>query len=126
MSSSKICWLFSPLLIFGLAVPLWLNGVSPFKVVFGMVILHGVAFGLLAILDRQRFLYAFRGFTALVFLGICTYLIHEFMLPDKQREIDLMRRRPSASKALLLLATVGSPSLWFTVTGQTPNSNHEQ
>ncbi|MBI3863145.1 MAG: hypothetical protein HY290_14740 [Planctomycetia bacterium] len=98
---------------------------NPFKVVTAMVILHGLAFGVLAILDPQRFLYAFRGFTALVFLGISTYLVHELTFPDKQPADDPMRRRPSASRALLLLATVGLPCLWFTVTGKTPNSKNE-
>ena len=72
----------------------------------------------LGLFDPQRFDWAFRGVTAIVFLAYLAYFIDEFCFSDQSFSWSGRRSDTSPRNAFFGFIFIGAPSLWYTLTGR--------
>jgi hypothetical protein len=133
-SRSFIFWLALPvLLLFGAMLPYAIESWTPLRAVLVAGVELFIIFALIGLYNPQRFGWAFRGVTALIFLAYLGYLVTQLAFPPNPSTLDEGRSAPSPRKAVIGFVVIGLPCLWYTLVGsfrrnkaskhQTPNED---
>lgn len=116
--SRFIFWSLAPfLLLFALGLPFWITQWT-LKTLAFVVVLESLMLLLLpALYAPQRFHWAVRMITALVFCLCLAYAISEIWFSESPVKTD-GQAQASAENAVTTLTTLGLPCLWFAVFGR--------
>jgi hypothetical protein len=117
--SRFIRWTLIPvLLLFAVSMPFlipeWTAGRVILTVATSLVSLL-LALGLFS---PERFRWAFRGVTALVFLGYAAFMIDEFFFSGHPILFPVQPGEPNPIRSLLGFIVIGMPCLWYTLLGR--------
>lgn len=117
--SRFIFWALAPLLLIsGITTPFLLDDWNPTKIIVTAAWCVCSLLAIPAIYDARSFWWAARGVTGIIFLAYLAYVVDEFFLDDGDDTFTGARSETNPLNAVLGLAIIGLPCLWYTLLGR--------